>query len=32
MGIDAAWTHAREGKIKDAPLIVVVPADRGVKA
>jgi hypothetical protein len=32
MGIDAAWTHARDGKIKDAPLIVVVPADRGVKA
>ena len=31
MGIEAAWTHAHEAK-KDSPLIVVVPADKGVKA
>lgn len=32
MGVDAAWTHAHEGKAKEAPLIVVVPDTQGVKA
>jgi hypothetical protein len=31
MGIEAAWTHAHEGK-KDQPLIVSVPAGNGPRA
>lgn len=31
MGLDAAWTHAREGK-KEQPLIISVPAGGGPRA